>query len=95
MLIRKHTLFDSVFGLLVDGPQPAGHARRQADGCGPPPGEAAARAAPRAAKKRQTDIITDKQYNSYRPPETQRTEKRLRPADRAAGHCWILTSCSR
>ncbi len=42
MLIRMHTLFDSVFGLLVDRPQPAGHARRQADGCGPPPGEAAA-----------------------------------------------------
>ncbi len=38
MLIRMHTLFDSVFGLLVDRPQPAGHARRQADGCGPPPG---------------------------------------------------------
>ena len=34
MLIRKHTLFDSVFGSLVDGPQPAGHARRQPDSAG-------------------------------------------------------------
>ncbi len=57
MLIRKHTLFDSVFGSLVDGPQPAGHARRQADGCGPPPGEAAARAAPRAAKNGRRTLL--------------------------------------